>query len=189
MVAQVALSLLLLVGAGLFTRTLIKLQSIPSGFNQENAILFQVDTSATGYNTDDPRLPAMLRDVEDKVRAIPGVQAASFAFFVFNQGLWSGPAYTREPNSLTDDNREVRNNVVGQDYFAAMGIPLVQGRGFGPQDTEKSQKVAVISESMAQRFFPSSSPLGKRFGIDGPESTEKIEVIGVVKDAKVWSFD
>ena len=65
-----------------------------------------------------------------------------------------------------------------------MGIPLVQGRGFGPQDTNKSQKVAVISESMAQRFFPNGSPLGKRFGIDGPESTEQIEVIGVVKDAK-----
>ena len=184
-VAQVALSLLLLVGAGLFTRTLIKLQSIPSGFNQENAMLFRVDTSATGYKDDDPRLPAMLREVEDKVREIPGVQAASFAFFVFHQGMWSGPAYTREPNSLTDDSREIRNNVVGQDYFTAMGIPLVQGRALGPQDTDKSQKVAVISESMAQRFFPSGSPLGKRFGIDGPESTEKIEVVGVVKDAKV----
>ncbi|HKY44027.1 MAG TPA: ABC transporter permease, partial [Pyrinomonadaceae bacterium] len=184
-VAQVALSLLLLVGAGLFTRTLIKLQSIPSGFNQENAILFKVDTSATGYKTDDPRLPAMLREAEDKVRAIPGVQAASFAFFTFHQGMWSTPAYTREPNSLTDDTRSLRNNVVGQDYFAAMGIPLVQGRGFGPQDTAKSQKVAVISESMAQRFFPGISPLGKRFGIEGPESTEQIEVVGVVKDAKV----
>lgn len=184
-VAQVALSLLLLVGAGLFTRTLIKLQSIPSGFNQENAILFRVDTSATGYKTDDPRLPAMLREAEDKVRAIPGVQAAAFAFFVFNQGMWSGPAYTRELNSLTDDTRSIRNNVVGQDYFTAMGIPLVQGRGFGPHDTNKSQKVAVISESMVQRFFPGSSPLGKRFGIDGPESTEQIEVVGVVKDAKV----
>ena len=185
MVAQVALSLLLLVGAGLFTRTLIKLQSLPSGFNQENAILFRVDTSATGYKDDDPRLPVMLREAEDKVREIPGVQAAAFAFFVFHQGMWSGPAHTREPNSLTDRTREVRNNVVGQDYFTAMGIPLVQGRGFGPQDTSKSQKVAVITELMAQRFFPNSSPLGKRFGIDGPESTEKIEVVGVVKDAKV----
>ena len=187
-VAQVALSLLLLVGAGLFTRTLIKLQSIPSGFNQENAILFKVDTSATGYKDDDPRLPAMLREAEDKVREIPGVQAAAFAFFVFHQGMWSGPAHTREPNSLTDDTREIRNNVVGQDYFTAMGIPLVQGRGFGPQDTNKSQKVAVITELMAQRFFPNSSPLGKRFGIDGLESSEKIEVVGVVKDAKVLSL-
>ena len=187
-VAQVALSLLLLVGAGLFVRTLIKLQSIPSGFNQENAILFQVDTSATGYDGDDPRLPSLLRDVEDKVRAVPGVQAVSFAFFVFNQGLWDGPAWTREQNSVTEETRDIRNNIVGHDFFAAMGIPLVSGRGFGPQDTEKSQKVAVINETMAQRFFPNGSPLGKRFGTKGPESADQIEVIGVVKDAKLLTL-
>ena len=183
-VAQVALSLLLLVGAGLFTRTLIKLQSIPSGFNQENAMLFKVDTSSTGYKNEDPRLPALLREVEDKVKAVPGVQSASFAFFVFAQGFWTGPAYTREPNSLTDDSRTISNNIVGDDFFAAMGLPVVEGRGFGPQDTKTSQKVAMISELMAKRFFPNGSPVGKRFGIDGPESTEKLEVIGVVKDAK-----
>ncbi len=70
-----------------------------------------------------------------------------------------------------------------------MGIPLVLGRGFGPQDTDKSQKVAVISETMAQRFFPNGSPLGKRFGIEGPESSDEIEIIGVVKDAKYRSSD
>jgi len=183
-VAQVALSLLLLVGAGLFVRTLINLQKIPTGFNQENAMLFTVDTSATGYNGDDPRVPGLLREVEDKVRAIPGVQTASFALFVFHQGFWTSPAFTREQNMLDRESRTIRNNMVGQDFFAAMGIPLVQGRGFGPQDTDKSQRVAVISESMAQRFFPNGSPVGKRFGLNGPESADKIEVIGVVKDAK-----
>ena len=183
-VAQVALSLLLLVGAGLFTRTLIKLQSIPSGFNQENAMLLQVDTSTTGYKAEDPKLAATLREIEDKVKAIPGVQAASFAFFVFNQGFWTGPAWTREPNSLNDDNRTICNNIVGQDYFAAMGLQFVQGQGFGPQHTKGSQRVAVISESLAKRFFPNGSALGKRFGNDGPKSTELIEVIGVVNDAK-----
>ena len=184
-VGQVALSLLLLVGAGLFVRTLINLQSIPSGFNQENAMLFQVDTSATGYKDGDPKLPVLLHEVEDKVRAIPGVQAASFAFLTFNQGFWTSPAYTREDNIHERESRTLRNNVVGSDFFAAMGIPFVQGRGFGPQDTEKSQKVAVVSESMVRRFFPNGdSPIGKRFGIDGRDSTETIEVIGVVKDAK-----
>ena len=187
-VAQVALSLLLLVGAGLFVRTLINLQSVPTGFNQENAMLFNVDTSATGYKDKDPRLPVLLHDVEERVKAIPGVQAAAFGSFVFNQGLWTTPAHTHEQNSLTDDSRVIRNNIVGPDFFAALGVPFVLGRGFGPQDTEKSQKVAVISESMAQRFFPNGSPLGKRFGIDGPESAEKFEVIGVVKDAKYGSL-
>ncbi len=187
-VAQVALSLLLLVGAGLFVRTLINLQRIPSGFNQENAMLFKVDTSATGYNEKDPKLPALLREVEDKVKAIPGVQAASFAFFTFHQGVWTSPAYTREQPDIPPANRSIRNNIVGPDFFTAMGVPLVQGRGFGAQDTASSQKVAVISEAMAQRFFPSGSPVGKRFGIDGPDSTEAIEVIGVAKDAKFGSL-
>ncbi len=186
--AQVALSLLLLVGAGLFVRTLINLQRVPSGFNQENAMLFMVDTAATGYKEKDPKLPAMLRDVEEKVKAIPGVQAASFAFFTFHQGVWTSPAYTRDQPDIAPNLRSIRNNIVGPDFFAAMGIPLVQGRGFGPQDTASSQKVAVISESMAQRFFPSGSPVGKRFGIDGPNSTEALEVIGVVKDAKFGSL-
>ncbi|HEY3579220.1 MAG TPA: ABC transporter permease, partial [Pyrinomonadaceae bacterium] len=183
-IVQVALSLLLLVGAGLFVRTLINLQNVPTGFNQENAMLFQVDTSVTRYTEDDPRLEALLSDVENSVRAVPGVQAASFASYTFNQGLWSGPAYTNEPNSLTDDTREIRNNIVGQDFFAAMGIPLVLGRTFGPQDTEHSPKVAVISESMAQRFFPNTSPLGKHFRLGDPEPSGDIEVVGVVKDAK-----
>jgi predicted permease len=183
-VVQVALSLLLLVGAGLFVRTLVNLQKVPSGFKQENAMLFMVDTSATGIKNDDPKLPALLSEVEQKVKQIPGVQAASFAFIVFNQGFWTGPAYTREDNIPEGQNRSLRNNMVGADFFAAMGIPFVQGRGFGPQDTKSSQKVAVITESMAQKFFPTGNPIGKRFGIEGRQSTETIEVIGVVKDAK-----
>jgi len=112
------------------------------------------------------------------------VQAASFAYITFNQGFWTTPAYTREDNIPEGQSRTLRNNIVGSDFFAAMGIPLVEGRSFGPQDTKSSQKVAVVSESMAQKFFPTGSPVGKRFGIQGRESAEQIEVIGVVKDAK-----
>lgn len=188
-VAQVALSLLLLVGAGLFVRTLINLQSIPSGFNVENTMIFNVDTSATGYKAEnDPRLPALLSEVEDKVRAIPNVQAASFAFFIFHEGQWSSSAYTREDGIPEGQSRQLRNNIVGKDFFTAVGIPLVLGRIFGPQDTKDSQKVALVNEAMVRKFFPTGSPIGKRFGLDGPESTEAIEVIGVVKDAKFGSL-
>jgi predicted permease len=183
-VAQVALSLLLLVGAGLFVRTLINLQSIPTGFDPEHVLLLQLDPSAIGYKDDDPRLAVLLRDVEDKVKLVPGVQAASFAFIVFNQGFWTGPAFTNEPVQPEGHNRSIRNNVVGLDFFDAMGLKLIQGRNFGPQDREKSQEVAVISKAMAERFFPNTNPIGKRFGIEGPKSAGKIEVIGVVTDAK-----
>ena len=182
-VAQVAVSLLLLVGAGLFVRTLINLQNIPSGFNQENAVLFQVDTTATGIQDDD-QVPALLREIEDKVKTVPGVQSASFAFTVFNQGFWTSRAHSRGDNIPEGQSRTLRNNIVGPDFFAVMGIPLVQGRVFGPQDTEKSQKVAVVSESMAKRFFPNGSPIGQHFGLGPPTAPEEIEVIGVVKDAK-----
>ena len=185
-VAQVALSLLLLVGAGLFVRTLINLQNVPSGFNQENVMLFQIDTATTGYKEGDARLAALLGEVEKQVRAVPGVQAAAFSFFVFNQGAWTSLVATNDQDLEEEQSRVVRNNVVGQDYFTAMGIPLTLGRGFGAQDTAKSQKVAVVSEAMAQRFFPNSSPLGKRFGLG--RSRDQIEVIGVVKDAKYESL-
>jgi predicted permease len=182
-VAQVALSLVLLIGAGLFVRTLVNLQNVPTGFNQDNALLFKIDTATTGY-PEGPRRAGLFREVEEKVKTVPGVQAASFAFMVFNQGAWTSRVFNREQNVPEGQSRSVRNNIVGPDYFTAMDIPLRQGRGFGPQDTAASQKVAVINEAMAQRFFPNGSPLGKRFGINGPESGEQIEVIGVAKDTR-----
>jgi predicted permease len=185
-IAQVALSLVLLVGAGLFVRTLINLQNVPTGFNQHNVMLFAIDTAATGLK--DEQYPALLRQVEEKVEAVPGVEADAFAFLMLNQGGWTSLISTRDLTVTDIESRLVRQNVVGQDYFAAMGIPLLQGRSFGPQDTEKSQKVAVISETMAQRFFADGSPLGRRFGVNGPESRDKIEVIGVVKDSKYISL-
>lgn len=183
-VAQVALSLLLLVGAGLFVRTLINLQSINSGFNQENVVMFQVDTSSVGYKDDDPRFPALLREVEEKVKAVPGVQSASFAFTIFNQGFWTSRAHSRGDNIPEGQSRTLRNNIVGPDFFDVMGLRLVQGRSFGPQDTKTSQRVAVVSESMVKRFFPNGSPIGQRFGLGPLTSPEDIEVIGVVTDAK-----
>jgi len=185
-VAQVALSLLLLIGAGLFVRTLINLQSLPSGFNQENVLLVSTDTTATGYQG--VQRNALHREVEEKVKAVPGVQAASFSMVVFNQGFWPATIFTRDHNAPEKESRVIRNNVVGQDYFTTMGIPLLEGRVFGPQDTNQVRPVAVISETLARRFFPNGSPLGKRFGMDRPESIDQFEIIGVVKDSKYMNL-
>lgn len=184
-VAQVALSLVLLVGAGLFVRTLINLHNIPTGFNRESVALFSVDPTVTGYK--DAQLAEMQRQMEDKVRAIPGVQAAAFAFLVFNQGQWTSIITTSDQNPLAPQDRAgktVRNNVVGADFFKAMEIPFVLGRNFGPQDISTPEKVAVINETFARRWFPNSSPLGKRFD-RGDEPRNNIEIIGVVKDARL----
>jgi len=184
-VAQVALSLLLLVGAGLFVRTLINLQNLPSGFNQQNVMLFYVDATTTGYKG--AQLNALLREVEERVKTTPGVQAASFSAYFFNQGAWTSSIFTRDQNLPEGQSRDVSNKFVGHEYFTTMGILLLQGRVFGPQDTDKSQQVAVISEAAARRFFPNSSPLGKRFGRVA-ENNGQFEIIGVVKDAKDMSL-
>jgi predicted permease len=182
LVSQVALSLLLLVGAGLFVRSLVNLQQVDTGFNQEHVLLFQIDSDSIGYKQDS-RLVKLYNDVEERVAAIPGVRAASFSMFAFNQGGWTSPASTLGDSSSGPAEHTVRNNSVGPNFFSAMGLPVLTGRSFGAQDTETSPKVAVISEAMARLMFPDSSPLGKRFSIDR-EKKEAIEVIGVIRDAK-----
>jgi predicted permease len=179
--SQVALSLLLLVGAGLFVRTLINLQGVDTGFNQDQVLLFQIDTDSIGFKADS-NLVNLYREVEERVSSIPGVRAASFSMFVFNQGGWNGPVATRADSARSRPN--ISNNSVGPHFFEAMGLPILAGRGFDARDTEKSPRVAVISEAMAEQVFPGESPLGKRFGLGGPEHSEDIQVIGVVKDAK-----
>jgi predicted permease len=181
-VAQVALSLVLLVGAGLFVRTLINLQNVPTGFNQENVMLFQLYTFMLGY--EDAQYAPLMREIEEKVKAVPGVQSASFASFIFNFSTVLGESrvFTDGPEQ-PEGQRSVRQNLVGTDYFTTRDIPLIAGRSFSPHDTADSPKVAIISEAMAARFFPNGSPLGKRFGTSGRPRNE-FEIVGVVKDAK-----
>jgi len=183
-VSQVALSLLVLVGAGLFVRSLINLRNVDTGFNQQNVILFQPATDSVGYKDDDPRLAPLYREVEEKVSAIPGVRAASFSLFSFNQGAWNNPITVQGGAPPLEGTPGILNNVVGPGFFTAINLPLILGRPFGAQDTKTSPKVAVISEEMARRFFPDASPLGKRFRLGTSGEGEEIEVIGVVKDAK-----
>ncbi len=185
-VVQVALSLLLLVGAGLFVRTLVNLQNVPSGFDQENVLLFETDVTTTGL--EDERLGGLLDDVEERVAAEPGVRAVAFAFVVFNQGQWTSSVFVDDPAPSEAQGTEVRQNVVGDDFFSALGVSLLAGRGFGPQDTTGSPRVAVVSEAMARRFFPNGSALGRRFATGSPESDESAEIVGIVRDARYGSL-
>jgi len=187
-VSQVALSLVLLIAAGLFLRSLVNLANLDAGFNKDNVLLFAIDPVDVGYK-EDARLVNLYQQIEQRVTALPGVRAASISFFTFNQGAWTDPVSVRGRTPTREDDEEVNHNVVGPRYFATMGIPLLVGRVFGPQDTEKSPKVAVINETMARRFFPDGSPIGRRFGIgDDPKHSDDIEVVGVVKDAKYESL-
>ncbi|HEY6291648.1 MAG TPA: ABC transporter permease [Terriglobia bacterium] len=183
-VLQVALSLVLLIGAGLFLRSLVKLAHVDTGFNKENVLMFGIDPVDVGYK-EDARLVNLYQQLEQRVSAEPGVRAASISFFTFNQGAWDDPVVVQGSIRMPETNNDVLHNVIGPGYFATMDIPLLVGRVFGPQDTDSSPKVAVINETMARQYFPGGSPVGSRFGVgDDPKHSSDIEVVGVVKDAK-----
>lgn len=184
-VGQVALSLVLLVGAGLFLRSLANLTNVDLGFDKNNVLVFGMDPSSVGYK-EDSRLSRLYEDIERRVSAIPGVRAATFCFFTFNQGAWSEDAWTPEESPEAKGNREVVYNKIGTGFFSAMGLKLLAGRAFDQRDTENSPKVAVINETMARLFFPNESPLGHWFRMNGPDAKPENDriVVGVVGDAK-----
>jgi predicted permease len=183
-VSQVAFSLILLVGAGLFLRSLLNLTSVDTGLNRQHVLRLQTDATSVGYQEGDSRLTRLYQQIEERVRVLPGVRAASYSLFTFNEGSWNNPVSVQGYVSA-DSQRDVHHNVVGTDYFAAMGIPLLAGRGFGPQDTTTSKRVAVISETMARTMFPPGSPIGHYYNRGNDKD---MEVIGVVKDVKVNSL-
>ena len=129
---------------------------------------------------------AMFKQIEDRVNALPGVQAASFSAFTFHEGSWN--SMIRVPGMPINRNVNVEHNIIGDGFFKTMQIPIVAGRSFGPQDTATSQKVAVISEHTARTLFPAGSPIGRTYFIgsdDGVDPPLEEQVIGVAKDVKV----
>jgi predicted permease len=184
-ISQIALSLVLLVAAGLFLRTLVNLTNVDMGFDKNSVLLFTIDPASAGYK-EDARLANLYDQIEQRVSAIPGVHAASFSMFTFNQGAWSGDAWSLEESAEATNNHEVLFNIVGNGFFSTMGVTLVAGRTFGPQDTANSPKVAVISETMARRYFPNESAIGRVFRLGGPDAKPEDDkiVVGIVKDAK-----
>ncbi len=181
-ISQVSVSLVLMVGAGLFLRSLVNLNNVDAGFNKENVLRLQIDASSAGYKEDDPRLPALYQQIEQRVGSLHGVRAASFSYFTFHEGSWNG--YIVVPGIPVNHDLDVKHNVVGTGYFDVMQIPLVAGRTFGSQDTATSQRVAVISERMARTLFPKGSPIGRSYHIGDLDNPFEERVIGIVKDVK-----
>lgn len=187
-VTQVAISLVLMVGAALFTRSLVNLSHVDTGFNRDGVLRLEIDSNVTGRKENDPRQIAMFQEIERRVGALPGVKAASFASFFFNQGSWN--TGIRVPGMDAREDINIKHNVIGNGYFATMQIPLLAGRTFGPEDTSTSHRVAIISEQMAKDLFPPGiNPIGHHYytGFD-PKPDDDIEVVGIVKDVKFRSL-
>ncbi len=182
-VAQVAGSLVLLVTAGLFVRSLQNAESTDLGFDPHNVLNVGIDPGLQGY--DQKRSEALLRSVIDKARTLPGVESASFAYSIplsyYNDGArvyaegQPIPPATRVPGASM--------NMVSEDYFTTMRMRILEGRAFTLADTSASEPAAIVNKTMAERFWPHQDPIGRRFSYKAA-SGPFVTVVGVVRDSK-----
>jgi predicted permease len=182
-VVQVALSLLLLIVAGLLIRSVRHARTIDPGFVVDRRLIAGMDLGARGYNEQSGR--RFLDQLLERVQALPGVESASVAMRMPLSMGNSMEAF------IVEGQREYVDadfNVIGRRYFETMGIPFLRGRDFGPQDTAEASGAVIINQAMANRFWPDQDPLGKRIsfaGLAGPYW----EVVGVVRDGKHRSLN
>ena len=191
-VVQVALSLLLLVGAGLFVRTLLNLQRVDPGFNTQNLLLFEVQPGLIGYK--DEKLRQIYEQISERAATVPGVQNVTFSrMALLSQSIHSSSIFLREALNATPNaeggippSGEAHRHVVRENFLDAIGIPLLAGRTLGPQDNANSPKVAVVNQTFANKFFPNQNAIGRRFTYD-PKKPDEIEIVGICRDAKYSS--
>ncbi|HXJ95529.1 MAG TPA: ABC transporter permease [Terriglobia bacterium] len=198
-VAQVALSLLLLIGAGLFLRTLNNLSRMGPGFPVERLIGFYVDPSLAGYNT--ARTEVFYRDLMDSLGSVSGVKSVALASMRILEGNeWDSSVTVEGYNpAKADDRAEPYMNQISANYFATLGVPILAGRDFtpndnrevqnGPQPDDWSPTAVMINHEFARKYFRGQNPIGRHlgFGID-PGTKTPMEIIGVVKDIKYTSL-
>jgi predicted permease len=186
LVLQVAISLVLLVGAGLFLRTLSNLRHVDVGFDPRNLVLFRVSPLLNGY--DEARMDGLYRTLLERIAAVPGVAGAAISQPALLSGSVSSTSFFVQGRSYPVE-REQRDNsinrlVVSPDFFDVLRIPLVAGRALTPRDNDRqAPKVALINEAAVRKYFPGESPVGQRFG-SSLETSGDIEIVGVVHDVK-----
>jgi len=195
-IAQVMLSLLLLVGAGLFLRTLHNVLSIDAGFDTARLLSFSVDLVAHGYGPGESKLFA--KRLLERVRATPGVAGAGFASHALLEGGSWNSAITIEGRAYDPDRLVVtHNNLISPGYFDAMGIPILAGRDVDARDERHTPvtaetpqpTVAIVNEQFVKQYLPGQRPLGVHVGFGtGPGTETPIEIVGVVATAKYTSM-
>jgi predicted permease len=181
---QVAFTMLLLAGAGLFTRSLWNLRSQDLGMRTDNVITFSIQPSLNGYDT--ARSVALIDQLRAKIAAVPGVRSVGTGDVPTLTGDDEGSNVTAEGGpQLAEELQNVDHDAVSPGYFSTLGIPLLSGREFTEADGATAPKVAIASEAMVKRFFPGRNPLGLHFAFGGGNKVKPdIEIVGVVKDVK-----
>src|SRR6185295_3057631 len=181
LVVQVAVSALLLVGAGLFIRTLNNLQRVNLGFNQEDLLIFSIQPERNGYK--DEQLLRFYQQLFDRFDHLPGVRSATFAHvaLIANDNWFFDFLLPGEVEG-TAPERDTMRQVVRENYFATMEIPVLRGREFTTQDDSRAPAVAIVTQTFQRQFFPNEEILGKHVTFNYKK--RELEIVGVVADTK-----
>ena len=182
-IAQIAISVLLLIGAGWFVRTLRNLENIDLGYQRDKLLIVDVDPLSAGYKG--PRLANLYRDLHERFQQIPGVRAVAYSKNGLFSGSESGDRIDVEgfkPQKKGDGS--ARFDEIGPNYFSAIGIPVLLGREIGPRDDETAPRVCVVNEAFAKFFFGKASPIGKHVTDLFPGAKATMEIVGVVRDVR-----
>jgi len=181
-VAQVAISLVLLVGAGLFLRTLQNLRHADLGFNPRNVVLFRVSPVLNRYNTQKGQL--LYDQIGERLRAIGGVRSVAWSHLPLMTARRSSGGFFIQGRTYANGQRDtISALIVSPTFFDTMEIPLVAGRGFTARDSADAPRVAVINEAAARQYFPNENPIGRRIG-STLEDSGRVEIVGILGDAK-----
>jgi len=186
-IGQVALSLMVLVAAGLFLRTLTQLERTPTGFDPQNLLTFQLDAGLGSYPPE--RIAGLYDEVSARVARLRGVKFVGTTHHPLITGIVATRSasfqdYARKPG----EKPYVFLHAVSGEFFRALGAPLLVGRDFAPLDNENSQPVAIVNETIVRRYFNGKNPVGSRMDFDREYQGGKIEIIGVTRDMKYASL-
>jgi predicted permease len=189
-VAEMALALVLLIGAGLMLRSMAALWNLNPGFDPKNTLTFSVSLPPSMRNANADAVRAALRQIDESVKSIPGVTASSLTSGSFplvgddEQVFWmDGQPKPSNPNDMD----WALSYVVGPEYLKAMGMQMKSGRFFTSDDNEHAPLVAVVDDALARQYFPSQNPVGKRINVAGFDS--QVRIVGVVGHVKQWGLD
>ncbi|HSS98953.1 MAG TPA: ABC transporter permease [Terriglobales bacterium] len=182
-VLQAALSLVLLVGAGLFSQSLNRLQGTDLKLDAKNRYIVHINPQAAGYSQ--TQLEALYRIMEARFHALPGILKVGISLYTpMEDNNWSEVVRVQGQPNLAADASWIRANA---DYFDSVGTHVVMGRGIAPTDISGSPTVAVVNREFVRKFFNGENPIGRRFGSRGPDSTADFEIVGVVEDTSYTS--
>jgi putative ABC transport system permease protein len=185
-VAEVALTLVLLAGAGLLIRSFWRLQQVSPGFRTDSLLTLQLRLPRTKY-PEGPQVASFFQQLQERLSALPGVHNASAASTIMLPQLTNSSSFTVEgrPPDPREQSLELPFDAALPNYFQTMGMQLLQGRTFNAQDGPETLQVSIINETFAKRYFPNNDPIGKRFAFgDGSGNPQWITIVGVVRDTK-----